>query len=57
MSRPCERLLSIIFYRSKAPSAQRSNCSERVVAFVLIWMALAIYSWSMFSSRGEGKSG
>ena len=25
--------------------------SERAVAFALIWAALAIYSWSMFSSR------
>jgi chloramphenicol-sensitive protein RarD len=30
--------------------------SERAVAFGLIWMALAIYSWSMFSSRGQGTS-
>jgi chloramphenicol-sensitive protein RarD len=27
--------------------------SERAIAFALIWTALAIYSWSMFSSRGK----
>jgi chloramphenicol-sensitive protein RarD len=31
--------------------------SERAIAFVLIWAALAIYSWSMFSSRGKNASG
>ena len=25
--------------------------SARAIAFVLIWLALAIYSWSMFSNR------
>jgi chloramphenicol-sensitive protein RarD len=31
--------------------------SERAIAFGLIWTALAIYSWSMFSSRGQNPSG
>ena len=30
--------------------------SERAVAFALIWAALAIYSWSMFSSRGQNSA-
>lgn len=28
--------------------------SERAVAFALIWAALAIYTWSMFSERSKG---
>jgi chloramphenicol-sensitive protein RarD len=27
--------------------------SERAVAFALIWAALAIYTWSMFSERAK----
>lgn len=29
--------------------------TERAVAFGFIWLGLAIYSWSMFSTRGDGK--
>lgn len=30
--------------------------SERAVAFALIWTALAIYTWSMFASRGAAEA-
>ena len=28
----------------------------KMVAFALIWTALALYSWSMFSGRGGGQN-